>query len=106
MSGLTVGDYLLWNWSLGGNHVALALVSGLSLLPLAGACLLLAVLTLTQALARLTRRPATPTASRGGTRVRRRLRPVRSARRGHHHGHGEPPPSTTPAGRSSSKLAA
>ena len=32
---LTVGDYLLWNWSLGANHDALALVSGLTLPPLA-----------------------------------------------------------------------
>jgi len=26
VSGLTVGDYLLWNWSLSGNHDVLALV--------------------------------------------------------------------------------
>ena len=32
---LTVGDYLLWNWSLNGNHDVLALVSGLTLPPLA-----------------------------------------------------------------------
>jgi hypothetical protein len=32
---LTVGDYLLWNWSLSANHDALALVSGLTLPPLA-----------------------------------------------------------------------
>lgn len=32
---LTVGDYLLWNWSLGANHDALALLSGLTLPPLA-----------------------------------------------------------------------
>ncbi len=31
---LTVGDYLLWNWSLSANHDALALVSGLTLPPL------------------------------------------------------------------------
>jgi hypothetical protein len=31
---LTVGDYLLWNWSLSANHEALALVSGLTLPPL------------------------------------------------------------------------
>ena len=35
VSGLTVGDYLLWNWSLNGNHDVLALVSGLTLPPLA-----------------------------------------------------------------------
>jgi hypothetical protein len=32
---LTVGDYLLWNWSLSANHEALALISGLTLPPLA-----------------------------------------------------------------------
>ncbi len=35
VSGLTLGDYLLWNWSLNGNHDVLALVSGLTLPPLA-----------------------------------------------------------------------
>ena len=38
VSGLTLGDYLLWNWSLNHNHDALALVSGLTLPPLAVAC--------------------------------------------------------------------
>ena len=32
---LTLGDYVLWNWSLNGNHDVLALVSGLTLPPLA-----------------------------------------------------------------------
>jgi hypothetical protein len=42
--GLTVGDYLVWNWSLNGNHDVLALASGLTLPPLALASLwLLAV---------------------------------------------------------------
>jgi hypothetical protein len=31
---LTVGDYLLWNWSLSANRDVLALVSGLTLPPL------------------------------------------------------------------------
>ena len=35
VSGLTVGDYLLWNWSLNSNHDVIALVSGLTLPPLA-----------------------------------------------------------------------
>jgi hypothetical protein len=34
VSGLTVGDYLLWNWSLNTNHDVLALISGLTLPPL------------------------------------------------------------------------
>ena len=33
--GSPLGDYLLWNWSLNGNHDVLALVSGLTLPPLA-----------------------------------------------------------------------
>jgi hypothetical protein len=33
--GVTVGDYLLWNWSLNGNHDVIALISGLTLPPLA-----------------------------------------------------------------------
>ena len=33
--GLTVGDYLLWSWSLNGNHDVIALASGLTLPPLA-----------------------------------------------------------------------
>lgn len=35
VSVFAVGDYLLWNWSLNGNHDVLALVSGLTLPPLA-----------------------------------------------------------------------
>jgi hypothetical protein len=38
VSGLTLGDYLLWNWSLNANHDVPALVSGLTLPPLLLAC--------------------------------------------------------------------
>ena len=31
----TVGDYVLWDWSIAGNHDILSLVAGLTLLPLA-----------------------------------------------------------------------
>jgi hypothetical protein len=34
VSALTLGDFLLWHWSLNGSHDVLALVSGLSLPPL------------------------------------------------------------------------
>ena len=34
VSALTVGDFLLWHWSLNGNHDVLALASGLTLPPL------------------------------------------------------------------------
>jgi hypothetical protein len=63
VSGLTVGDYLLWNWSLNGGHDVVALVAGLTLPPLAVACLWLLALSLARLLARHARRPAR--ASRG-----------------------------------------
>jgi hypothetical protein len=56
--GLTVGDYLLWNWSLNGNHDVLALVSGLTLPPLAVACLWLLAMSVARMLARSARIPA------------------------------------------------
>jgi hypothetical protein len=54
--GLTLADYLLWNWSLSGNHGALALVSGLTLLPLALASLWWGALGLARLIANSTRR--------------------------------------------------
>jgi hypothetical protein len=56
VSGLTIGDYLLWNWSLNGHHDVLALISGLTLPPLAIALLWLLALTLARVLASTTRR--------------------------------------------------
>ncbi len=41
---LAVGDYLLWNWSLQGNHDVLALISGLTLVLLAIALIWLVAL--------------------------------------------------------------
>jgi hypothetical protein len=58
VSGLTVGDYLLWNWSLNGNHDVLSLVSGLTLVPLAVAALWLLALAIARLLASSARRPA------------------------------------------------
>ena len=49
--GLTVGDYLLWNWSLNHNHDAIALVAGLTLPPLAVAFLWLGALSVARLLA-------------------------------------------------------
>jgi hypothetical protein len=57
LSGLTLGDYLLWNWSLNANHAVLALISGLTLPPLAVACLWLLALTLGRLIARGTTAP-------------------------------------------------
>jgi hypothetical protein len=67
VTGLTIGDYLLWNWSLNANHGVLALVSGLTLPPLTLAFLWLVALTLARLVAR-------------GSRSRARARP-RAARR-------------------------
>jgi hypothetical protein len=55
--GLTFGDYLLWSWSLNGNHDVLALVSGLTLPPLAVACLWLLALSIARLVGRTARRP-------------------------------------------------
>ncbi len=67
--GLTVGDYLLWNWSLGGNHDALALASGLTLPPLALLALWLLAVAAGRTLGRLTgRRTATSAAQRRQSR--------------------------------------
>jgi hypothetical protein len=46
VSGLTLGDYLLWNWSLNANHDVFALVSGLTLPPLFLACVWLLAVSL------------------------------------------------------------
>ncbi len=55
VSGLTLGDYLLWNWSLKGSHDVIALVSGLTLPPLALAFLWLLALSAGRLLAFTTR---------------------------------------------------
>jgi hypothetical protein len=59
VSGLTFGDYLLWSWSLNGNHDVLALVSGLTLPPLAVICVWLLMLNVARLIASIARRPAT-----------------------------------------------
>jgi hypothetical protein len=81
VSGLTIGDYLLWNWSLNGSHDVLALVSGLSLPPLAAALVWLIALTAARLLGRATGRAAarvparrTVRQSRSIARSRRELR--------------------------------
>ncbi|MHB8235021.1 MAG: hypothetical protein ACYDHT_10250, partial [Solirubrobacteraceae bacterium] len=55
VTGLTIGDYLLWNWSLNTNHDVLALVSGLTLPPLTIAFVWLLVLTAARLIARRSR---------------------------------------------------
>ncbi len=65
VSVLAGGDYLLWNWSLQGNHDVWALVSGLTLTPLAIALLWLLALNGARLLGWIAQRPAT---TRGGVR--------------------------------------
>ena len=67
VSGLTIGDYLLWNWSLNASHDVLALVSGLTLPPLTIAFLWLVALTTARLIAR-------------GSRVRARAGAAKRAR--------------------------
>lgn len=103
VSGLTAGDYLLWNWSLNSNRDVLALVSGLTLPPLAVACLWLLTLSVARLIASSTRRPAGRARrdDAGGGEPEHRY-PAAAA--------GlpldEPPSSSAPAGTSSRKLAA
>jgi hypothetical protein len=75
VSGLTAGDYLLWNWSLNAHHDVPALVAGLTLPPLAAASLLMLVLGLARVLGRSANRA---TVARSATRAqyrRSRARP-------------------------------
>jgi hypothetical protein len=63
-SGLTLGDYLLWDWSLNHNHDVLAVVAGLTLPPLALAWLWLLMVTLVRLTARSRRRSSQGAAGR------------------------------------------
>lgn len=76
VSGLALGDYFLWNWSLNANHDVLALISGLTLPPLVLAVVWLLVLSVMRGLMRFSRR--VPQA--GGAR-RRSSRPYAARRR-------------------------
>jgi hypothetical protein len=58
VSGLTVGDYLLWDWSSSANHEVIALLSGLTLLPLLLAMLAMLTLTIARAIAGRALRPS------------------------------------------------
>ncbi len=79
---LAVGDYLLWNWSLGGSHDVLALISGLTLVLLVIALLWLVALNAGRLLARIAQRqPARQTARTAATR-RPRTREEAPARPG------------------------
>ena len=106
-SGLTLGDYLLWNWSLNSNHDVLALVAGLTLPPLAIACLWLLAVNVARLVARYPRRPSG------------HVRHTRTSRNGSARARGEEPaasegaapledapPTAAPAARPSRRIAA
>jgi hypothetical protein len=78
VTGLAIGDYLLWNWSLNANHDVLALVSGLTLPPLAIALLWLLALSAARLLGRATR--SSSRSASASPSKRRRLRSPRTAR--------------------------
>lgn len=72
VSGLTLGDYALWNWSLGGGNAVLAIISGLTLVPLVVTTAWLFALNLARLLARSARvRPHSRLAGRPAPRRRR-----------------------------------
>ncbi len=82
VSVLALGDYLLWDWSLQGNHDVLALISGLTLVLLAIALIWLVALNAGRLLARLVHRPAALQGARAAAAsrsTRRRGAPARAA---------------------------
>jgi hypothetical protein len=106
--GLTLADYLLWNWSVSGNHTVLALVSGLTLPFLLLASTVLFALTLAGVISgslrfRSVRRSqrqagdAGSAAQRHEHRVRRRSAAAGLLRRSRRPATGPPPPDQTPS---------
>jgi len=97
VSGLTLGDYLLWDWSLKNNHDVLAVVAGLTLPPIALAWLWLLMVTLVRLTARSTRRSSQRAAGRRARSARAPL--PETAKPAGDAGYGEQPgaPAGTPA---------
>jgi hypothetical protein len=54
---LALSDYMLWNWSVGANHDVIALVAGVTLIPLLIALAWLVVVAVARLLAHVARRP-------------------------------------------------
>jgi hypothetical protein len=102
LPALTVGDYLLWNWSVGGDHDVLALVSGFSLPPLAVASIWLLALGLIRLVAGATRRSNSHSARSNRRAEQKRRGPVVAGERAANE-HTTP---TRTADRPSRKLAA
>jgi hypothetical protein len=67
---LALGDYLLWNWSLGANHDVVALVAGMTLIPLLIALAWLVVVAIARLLARATQLPKVGASTRSGGSTR------------------------------------
>jgi hypothetical protein len=110
VSVLAAGDYLLWNWSLNGNHDVLALVSGLTLPPLAIACIWLFALSAMRLLAHAVNRSRPPARGVAEVRVSQGAREA-AARGGGGLGaadeeQGHMPPPADAAARSRGELAA
>ncbi len=53
---LALGDYMLWNWSVGANHDVIALVAGVTLIPLLIALAWLVVVAIARFLAHVAQR--------------------------------------------------
>ena len=78
VAGLTLGDYLLWNWSLAGNHDVVALVAGLSMPALVIALVWMLVVSAARLFGQATSRAPSVVGQRA---VRGRLLTSRRARR-------------------------
>jgi hypothetical protein len=102
VSGLALGDYLLWSWSLNGNHTVLALVSGLTLPPLVVAWLWFLAVSLARLIAGAARRRPAGQLRQPHARKTRRRRRLASATAAAQPAAGSPAPSDAP----SHKLAA
>jgi hypothetical protein len=76
---LALGDYLLWNWSLGANHDVLALVCGVTLVPLLIALAWLLVVAAVRLLARIARSTPALTPAAGRARGRAAVPPAAGA---------------------------
>ena len=61
---LALGDYMLWNWSVGASHDALALVAGVTLIPLLIVLAWLVVVAVARLLAHVAQLPKTGAGAR------------------------------------------
>jgi hypothetical protein len=118
VSLLSLGDYLLWNWSFSGSHDVLALVAGLTLTPLLIALIWLLFVGATRLIADTARRTRVRSAASAGTSAVRGRTPakistgaVRTASRqqpagGRHPVAGADAAGASPTASQASKLAA